>query len=88
MVVPCREMYHLVIMKQLYEENMTTFFLLLQESLDNINLFSIITIMSFCLLAPATFFVEGIKVTPSYLQSAVSTSLKNANSCLIVHIDI
>ncbi|CAL9779737.1 unnamed protein product [Musa acuminata subsp. burmannicoides] len=41
-----------------------------EESLDNINLFSIITIMSFCLLAPATFFVEGIKVTPSYLQSA------------------
>ncbi|CAL9072969.1 unnamed protein product [Musa textilis] len=41
-----------------------------EESLDNINLFSIITIMSFCLLAPATLFVEGIKVTPSYLQSA------------------
>ncbi|RWW11223.1 hypothetical protein BHE74_00037732 [Ensete ventricosum] len=41
-----------------------------EESLDNINLFSIITIMSFCLLAPATLFVEGIKVTPSFLQSA------------------
>ncbi|URE26709.1 Triose phosphate phosphate translocator, non-green [Musa troglodytarum] len=40
-----------------------------EESLDNINLFSIITIMSFFLLAPATLFVEGIKFTPSYLQS-------------------
>ncbi|XP_042458473.1 phosphoenolpyruvate/phosphate translocator 2, chloroplastic-like isoform X1 [Zingiber officinale] len=42
----------------------------LQESLDNINLFSIITVMSFFLLAPATLFVEGIKVTPTYLLSA------------------
>ncbi|WOL11741.1 phosphoenolpyruvate/phosphate translocator 1, chloroplastic [Canna indica] len=41
-----------------------------EESLDNINLFSIITIMSFFLLAPATLFVEGIRVTPSYLQAA------------------
>ncbi|XP_064979065.1 phosphoenolpyruvate/phosphate translocator 1, chloroplastic-like [Musa acuminata AAA Group] len=40
-----------------------------EESLDNINLFSMITIMSFFLLAPATLFVEGIKFTPSYLQS-------------------
>ncbi|URD73748.1 Triose phosphate phosphate translocator, non-green [Musa troglodytarum] len=41
-----------------------------EESLDNINLFSIITIMSFFLLAPVTLFVEGIKITPTYLQSA------------------
>ncbi|KAG6525573.1 hypothetical protein ZIOFF_015535 [Zingiber officinale] len=41
-----------------------------EESLDNINLFSIITVMSFFLLAPATLFVEGIKVTPTYLLSA------------------
>ncbi|XP_074590150.1 phosphoenolpyruvate/phosphate translocator 1, chloroplastic-like [Curcuma longa] len=41
-----------------------------EESLDNINLFSIITVMSFFLLAPATLFVEGIKVTPSYVLSA------------------
>ncbi|PKU75604.1 phosphoenolpyruvate/phosphate translocator 2, chloroplastic [Dendrobium catenatum] len=41
-----------------------------EESLDNINLFSIITIMSLLLLAPVTFFVEGVKFTPSYLQSA------------------
>ncbi|XP_047314364.1 phosphoenolpyruvate/phosphate translocator 1, chloroplastic-like [Impatiens glandulifera] len=41
-----------------------------EESLDNINLFSFITIMSFILLAPVTIFMEGIKVTPVYLQSA------------------
>ncbi|XP_068641479.1 triose phosphate/phosphate translocator, non-green plastid, chloroplastic-like [Aristolochia californica] len=41
-----------------------------EESLDNINLFSIITIMSFLMLAPVTLFVEGFKVTPLYLQSA------------------
>ncbi|KAL1812449.1 hypothetical protein ACET3Z_022514 [Daucus carota] len=41
-----------------------------EESLDNITLFSIITIMSFFLLAPVSIFMEGVKFTPSYLQSA------------------
>lgn len=41
-----------------------------EESLDNITLFSIITIMSFILLAPVSIFMEGVKFTPSYLQSA------------------
>ncbi|KAL6973225.1 Palmitoyl-protein thioesterase 1 [Sarracenia purpurea var. burkii] len=41
-----------------------------EESLDNITLFSIITIMSLILLAPVTIFMEGVKFTPSYLQSA------------------
>ncbi|XP_058091838.1 triose phosphate/phosphate translocator, non-green plastid, chloroplastic [Magnolia sinica] len=41
-----------------------------EESLDNITLFSIITIMSLLLLAPVTLLVEGIKFTPVYLQSA------------------
>lgn len=41
-----------------------------EESLDNITLFSIITVMSFFLLAPVAFFMEGVKITPSYLQSA------------------
>ncbi|KAK6123514.1 hypothetical protein DH2020_042751 [Rehmannia glutinosa] len=41
-----------------------------EESLDNITLFSIITIMSFILTAPAVLFVEGVKFTPSYLQAA------------------
>lgn len=43
-----------------------------QEALDNINLFSVMTIMSFMFLAPAAIFMEGFKFTPSYLQSAVS----------------
>ncbi|GAU33712.1 hypothetical protein TSUD_148630 [Trifolium subterraneum] len=40
-----------------------------EESLDNITLFSIITIMSFFLLAPAAIFMEGVKFTPAYLES-------------------
>ncbi|MCO5594923.1 hypothetical protein L7F22_048958 [Adiantum nelumboides] len=41
-----------------------------ENSMDNINLFSVITIMSFFLLAPMTLFFEGVKFTPAYLQSA------------------
>ncbi|KAH0914674.1 hypothetical protein HID58_029120 [Brassica napus] len=41
-----------------------------KDSLDNITLFSIITLMSLFLMAPVTFFSEGIKFTPSYIQSA------------------
>ncbi|CAA0816293.1 Phosphoenolpyruvate/phosphate translocator 1-chloroplastic [Striga hermonthica] len=41
-----------------------------EESLDDITLFSIITVMSFILTLPATLIVEGIKFTPSYLQAA------------------
>ncbi|XP_074315858.1 triose phosphate/phosphate translocator, non-green plastid, chloroplastic-like [Silene latifolia] len=41
-----------------------------EESMDNITLFSIITIMSFLLLAPAALFMEGIKFTPAYLEAA------------------
>ncbi|XP_027126606.1 triose phosphate/phosphate translocator, non-green plastid, chloroplastic-like [Coffea eugenioides] len=46
------------------------FMLKKEESLDNITLFSIITIMSFFLLAPFAIFAEGIKFTPAFLQSA------------------
>eukprot|EP00262_Sarcandra_glabra_P011602 TRINITY_DN2820_c0_g4_i1.p1 TRINITY_DN2820_c0_g4~~TRINITY_DN2820_c0_g4_i1.p1 ORF type:complete len:408 (+),score=48.40 TRINITY_DN2820_c0_g4_i1:147-1370(+) len=41
-----------------------------EESLDNITLFSVITIMSLFLMAPVALFMEGIKFTPSYMQSA------------------
>ncbi|XP_022741928.1 phosphoenolpyruvate/phosphate translocator 2, chloroplastic-like [Durio zibethinus] len=41
-----------------------------EDTLDNINLFSIITIISFILLVPAAILMEGVKFTPSYLQSA------------------
>ena len=37
--------------------------------LDNINLFSIITIMSFFILAPVTLLLDGVKFTPSAMQS-------------------
>ncbi|KMT10604.1 hypothetical protein BVRB_5g117240 [Beta vulgaris subsp. vulgaris] len=41
-----------------------------EESMDNITLFSIITVMSFILLAPAAVFMEGVKFTPTYLEAA------------------
>ncbi|OIW15398.1 hypothetical protein TanjilG_15781 [Lupinus angustifolius] len=41
-----------------------------EDSMDNITLFSIITVMSFFLLAPAAVFLEGVKFTPAYLESA------------------
>ncbi|KAL3729333.1 hypothetical protein ACJRO7_026442 [Eucalyptus globulus] len=46
-----------------------------EESLDNITLFSIITMMSFILLFPVTFFTEGLKFTPASLQAAVHRGL-------------
>ncbi|KAI6671292.1 hypothetical protein NL676_006177 [Syzygium grande] len=48
-----------------------------EEALDNINLFSVMTIISFMFLAPAAIFMEGFKFTPSYLQSAVSDISEN-----------
>lgn len=41
-----------------------------EEALDNITLFSIITVMSFILMIPVTLFMEGVTFTPAYLQSA------------------
>ncbi|KAL3755826.1 hypothetical protein ACJRO7_002813 [Eucalyptus globulus] len=46
-----------------------------EESLDNITLFSIITMMSFVLLFLVTFFTEGIKFTPASLQAAAQQGL-------------
>ncbi|KAK7389082.1 hypothetical protein VNO78_23914 [Psophocarpus tetragonolobus] len=40
-----------------------------QESVDNITLFSMITVMSFFLSAPVSLLMEGAKFTPTYLQS-------------------
>lgn len=54
-------------------------FAYVQESLDNITLFSIITMMSFVLLFPVAYFTEGLKFTPAYLQSAVSILLNFNN---------
>ncbi|KAK9203141.1 hypothetical protein WN943_013395 [Citrus x changshan-huyou] len=41
-----------------------------EEALDNITLFSIITVMSFILMIPVTLIMEGVTFTPAYLQSA------------------
>ncbi|EXB29620.1 Phosphoenolpyruvate/phosphate translocator 1 [Morus notabilis] len=41
-----------------------------EEAIDNVTLFSIITVMSFLLLAPVTLFMDGVKFTPAYIQSA------------------
>ncbi|KNA25751.1 hypothetical protein SOVF_004130 [Spinacia oleracea] len=41
-----------------------------EESMDNITLFSIITVMSFILLAPVAIFTEGVKFTPTYIEAA------------------
>ncbi|XP_073039815.1 phosphoenolpyruvate/phosphate translocator 1, chloroplastic-like [Primulina eburnea] len=41
-----------------------------EESLDNISLFAVITIMSFFLMVLPTIFTEGIKFMPSYIQAA------------------
>jgi len=41
-----------------------------EDSFDDINLFSIMTVMAFLLSAPLMLSVEGIKFNPSYLQSA------------------
>ncbi|KAL6174901.1 PREDICTED: triose phosphate/phosphate translocator, non-green plastid, chloroplastic [Fragaria vesca subsp. vesca] len=41
-----------------------------KASMDNITLFSIITVMSFFLLTPVAFFLEGVKFTPAAMTSA------------------
>uniref|UniRef100_A0A452Y467 Sugar phosphate transporter domain-containing protein n=1 Tax=Aegilops tauschii subsp. strangulata TaxID=200361 RepID=A0A452Y467_AEGTS len=40
-----------------------------EETLDDINLFSIMTVMSFLLSVPLMLYLEGIKFSPSYVQS-------------------
>lgn len=40
-----------------------------KAGLDNINLFSILTIMSFCILAPIAIAIEGFQLTPAVIQS-------------------
>ncbi|KAJ4831487.1 holo-[acyl-carrier-protein] synthase [Turnera subulata] len=53
-----------------------------EEALDNINLFSVITIISFLLLVPAAIFMEGFKLSPSYLQSAADQGLNIKELCV------
>ncbi|XWS40721.1 hypothetical protein CRYUN_Cryun17cG0019600 [Craigia yunnanensis] len=53
-----------------------------EDTLDNINLFSVITIISFILLVPAAILLEGVKFTPSYLQSAAKQGLNIRELCI------
>ncbi|XP_057983896.1 phosphoenolpyruvate/phosphate translocator 2, chloroplastic-like [Malania oleifera] len=53
-----------------------------KETLDNINLFSIMTIFSFILAVPVAILIEGINFTPSYLQSAASQGLNVRELCV------
>ncbi|KAK9272245.1 hypothetical protein L1049_002616 [Liquidambar formosana] len=53
-----------------------------EEGLDNINLFSVITIISFVTFVPIAIFMDGIKFTPSYLQSAASQGLNIRELCV------
>lgn len=56
-----------------------TAFALSQGAIDNVNLFSLITIGSFFLTAPAAMFFEGVRFTPAAL-SAAGVSLSQARS--------
>lgn len=54
-----------------------------EDGLDNINLFSIITIISFTLLVPIAITMEGVKFTPSFLQQyTASQGLNLRDLCL------
>ncbi|XP_016561576.2 phosphoenolpyruvate/phosphate translocator 2, chloroplastic isoform X4 [Capsicum annuum] len=52
-----------------------------EEALDNINLFSIITIISFIVLVPVAILMEG-KLTPSYLQHAGRQGFNGRELCM------
>ncbi|KAJ9540600.1 hypothetical protein OSB04_027106 [Centaurea solstitialis] len=53
-----------------------------EEALDNINLFSVITIISFILLIPFPFLLEGFKLTPDYLKAAASEGVNVRELCI------
>lgn len=40
-----------------------------EESMDDINLFSVITVLSFLMSCPLMLLAEGVKFSPAYLQS-------------------
>ena len=49
-----------------------------KAGLDNVNLFSIITIMAFFILAPIAIAVEGVRVTPAALSALPDGILRKA----------
>lgn len=56
--------------------------LVMQEAMDDINIFSVITILSFLLSCPLMLLAEGVKFSPAYLQSTVSVCKIQANRYL------
>ncbi|KAK4747309.1 hypothetical protein SAY87_026346 [Trapa incisa] len=46
-----------------------------EESMDNITLFSIITMMSFVLLFPVACYLEGVKFSPAYFKLAAEQGM-------------
>ncbi|XP_050223803.1 phosphoenolpyruvate/phosphate translocator 2, chloroplastic-like isoform X3 [Mercurialis annua] len=53
-----------------------------EEALENINLFSVITIISFILLAPTAILIDGFKFSPSFFQSAANQGLNVRELCV------
>ncbi|XP_054799660.1 phosphoenolpyruvate/phosphate translocator 2, chloroplastic-like [Prosopis cineraria] len=53
-----------------------------EESLDNINLYSVISMISFILSIPFAISMEGFKFAPSFLQSAASQGLNVRELCV------
>lgn len=53
-----------------------------EESLDNINLFSVITLMCFVFLLTTAIFIDGVKFSPSYFQLAASRGLNVKELCV------
>ncbi|KAK1440886.1 hypothetical protein QVD17_06719 [Tagetes erecta] len=53
-----------------------------EEALDNINLFSVMTIISFFMLIPFAVLLEGFKLTPEYLQFAASQGINVRDLCV------
>jgi solute carrier family 35 protein E1 len=54
--------------------------MLQEESMDDINLFSLITVLSFLLSCPLMLLAEGVKFSPAYLQSTVSHCQQNSDN--------
>lgn len=52
-----------------------------EEAIDNINLFSVITLICFVLLVPAAFLIDGVKFTPTYLQSIANQGVNVRELC-------
>jgi solute carrier family 35 protein E1 len=57
-----------------------------EESMDDINLFSLITVLSFLLSCPLMLLMEGVKFSPAYLHSTVSHCLQKIHEILSISV--